>query len=222
MGVTERKAREKQERRSRIMDAAKQVFCREGFTGTTMEEIARQAELSPATLYLYFKNKNELYASLNLRMLQFLCQRVEQVSSEDLPDPVQKVRNLAQAMYDVYRFDPMILTNVFHMQASEALRGLSGEMIRDINDMSTKALRTMATIFEDGMERGIFQRHHPIALADLVWAIFSGLVMWEESKRLFDPRKDHLKPTLDLALDLLARGLCVEQPALTAAAAGEA
>ncbi len=212
MGVTERKAREKQQRRLQIMDAAKQVFSREGFAGTTMEEIARQAELSPATLYLYFKNKNELYASLNLRMLQFLCQRVEKVAQEESPDPVVKVGNLAQAMYDVYRFDPLILINVFHMQSSEALRGLSPDMVSEINEMSTRALRTMATIFSDGMERGIFRPHHPIALADLVWAMFSGLVLWEESKRLFNPAKDHLKPTLDLALELLARGLCVQPP----------
>lgn len=222
MGVAERKAREKQLRRLQIMDAAKQVFCREGFTGATMDEIARQAELSPATLYLYFKNKNELYASLNLRMLQFLCRRLEKVALEDLPDPVRKVKNLAEAMYDVYQFDPLILTNVFHMQASEALRGLSPDMTVEINQLSTKALRTMAAIFTDGMERGIFHRHHAIALADLVWAMFSGLVLWEESKRLFDPRKDHFKPTLDLALDLLAQGLCVHPPPHPSAVSREA
>ncbi len=195
------------------MDAAKQVFSSQGFNGATMEEIARRAELSPATLYLYFKNKNELYASLNLRMLEFLCERVEKVAQEDTPDPVSKVRKLAQAMYDVYRFDPLILTNVFHMQSSEALQGLSHDMVAEINAMSGRALRTIAAIFSAGMDQGLFRRHHPIALADLVWAMFSGLVLWEESKRLFDPRKDHLKPTLDLALDLLARGLCVQTPA---------
>ena len=212
MGVAERKAREKLQRRDQIMDAAKQVFSRKGFGGATMEEIAQQAELSPATLYLYFKNKNDLYASLNLRMLEFLCQRVEKVASKKDPDPLRKVRSLAEAMYDVYRFDPLTLTNVFHMQSSEALRALSPEQQHLINDMAAQALRTMADIFRDGMDQGVFQALHPVALADLVWSVFSGLVLWEESKRLFDPRKDHLKPTLDLAMDLLARGLRVQDP----------
>ncbi|MDJ0990367.1 MAG: helix-turn-helix domain-containing protein, partial [Desulfobacterales bacterium] len=36
------------------MVAAKKVFSIKGFTKTTMEDIAREAELSPGTLYLYF------------------------------------------------------------------------------------------------------------------------------------------------------------------------
>jgi AcrR family transcriptional regulator len=213
MGVAERKAREKSQRRLQIMDAAKRVFSRKGFGGTTIEEIAQEAELSPATLYIYFKNKNELYASLNLRMLKYLCERVERVAARAGGDPAGRVRGLAQAMYDVYRFDPLILTNVFHMQSSEALRGLSPELAQEINDMAARGLRTMAGIFSQGMDQGVFRRHHPVALADLVWAVFSGLVLWEESKRIFDPGKNHLKPTLDLAMDLLARGLSAQPEA---------
>ena len=207
MGVAERKAREKNQRRRQILDAAKRVFSAKGFSGATVEEIAQQAELSPATLYLYFKSKNELYASLNLTMLRRLCALVEKVASPAGQDPAQRVRALAQALYELYRFDPLILTNVVHMQSSEALRGLSPDQAAEINRLATQGLRTMAGIFAEGMEQGVFRRHHPVALADVVWAVFSGLVLWEQSKRIFAPDKDHLKPTLDLAMDLLARGL---------------
>lgn len=222
MGVAERKARERNQRRLQIMDAAKRVFSQKGFNGATIEEIAQEAELSPATLYLYFKNKNELYTSLNLRMLKYLCERVERVAARASGDPAGRVRSLARAMYDVYRFDPLILTNVFHMQSSDALRGLSPEQAEEINLMATKALRTMAGIFAQGMELGAFRPCHPVAMADLVWAVFSGLVLWEESKRIFNPAKNHLKPTLDLAMDLLARGLSTNPEAGTAPARGQA
>ncbi|NIR14250.1 MAG: helix-turn-helix transcriptional regulator [Desulfobacterales bacterium] len=58
MGIEERKEREKQMRRRQIIDAAEKVFAEKGFSGATIENIAEQAELSPATLYLYFKNKD--------------------------------------------------------------------------------------------------------------------------------------------------------------------
>ena len=67
MGIQERKQRERERRRQQIIVAAKRVFSERGFSKTTMEDIAREAELSPGTLYLYFKNKDELYASLSLR-----------------------------------------------------------------------------------------------------------------------------------------------------------
>jgi AcrR family transcriptional regulator len=63
MGIQERKERERGRRRQQIMIAAKRVFSFKGFNKATMEDIASEAELSPGTLYLYFKNKDELCAS---------------------------------------------------------------------------------------------------------------------------------------------------------------
>jgi hypothetical protein len=37
--------------------------------------------------------------------------------------------------------------------------------------------------------------------------MFSGLVLWEESKRIINPKKDFLKSTLSLAFDVFARGI---------------
>ena len=64
MGIQERKKRERERRRQQIMVAAKNVFAQKGFNKATMEDIAKEAELSPGTLYLYFKNKEELYKAL--------------------------------------------------------------------------------------------------------------------------------------------------------------
>ena len=61
MGIQERKERERERRRQQIIVAAKKVFSEKGFNKATMDDIAGEAELSPGTLYLYFKNKEELY-----------------------------------------------------------------------------------------------------------------------------------------------------------------
>jgi AcrR family transcriptional regulator len=66
-------------RRRQIQDAAKELFILKGFNSTTINEIAEKAELSPATIYLYFKNKRELYFSLNLLTLQCLFDQIEKV-----------------------------------------------------------------------------------------------------------------------------------------------
>jgi len=207
MGVVERRAREKEQRRETILDAAKEIFSRKGYQGATMEEIAARAELSPATLYLYFNNKSELFASLNIKMLAFLCHRVEQVAGQEGLEPPEKVRQLAQAMHDVYTFDPLILTNVLHMQASQELMDLSPELKEQVNSMAARGLRLMAGIFQQGIDQGYFRPYHPVALADLVWSVFSGLVLWEESKHGFAPGKDYLQDTLELAIEIMARGV---------------
>ncbi|MDI6688672.1 MAG: TetR/AcrR family transcriptional regulator, partial [Desulfobacterales bacterium] len=121
MGIQERKEREKGRRRQQIMIAAKRVFYNKGFAGVTMEDIAREAELSPGTLYLYFKNKDELCASLSLRILQYLNMRLRHVSSEKELNGKQKLEALKNTIINVYEFDPLILVNLFRLQSSEIL-----------------------------------------------------------------------------------------------------
>jgi AcrR family transcriptional regulator len=207
MGIAERKDREKRQRRARIMNAAKKVFTDKGFGGATMEEIAQEAELSPATLYLYFNNKNDLFASLNLSMLRFLVARMEEVRDEpDLSHP-ERVTRLADALYRVYENDPLILLNVLHMQSTKALAGLAPATLTEIKDLSARSLRAMAHIFQTGIDQGAFEDFKAIALADVVWGVFTGLVLWEEAKHVLDPGKDFLRPTLETALQIVARGV---------------
>jgi AcrR family transcriptional regulator len=207
MGIQERKEREKERRRQQIMVAAKRVFSDKGFNKATMEDIAQEAELSPGTLYLYFKNKEELYASLSLRILQYLLIRVEHVNEEKDAGPEEKLKSLVDAMYDVYEFDPLIIINMFHLQSSETLKNLSPQLMEEIKVLSRRSLGSIAQIFKEGVDKKIFIDRHPIALADTFWALFSGVVLWLTSKKIIDERKDYLKQTLDVAFEIFRRGL---------------
>ena len=207
MGIKERKEREKERRRQQIMVAAKRVFSRKSFNKATMEDIATEAELSPGTIYLYFKNKEELFASLSLRILHYMNVRLEQVHNEKYQKPEQKIKALKEALYEVYEFDPIVLINMFHLQSSETLINLSPNLLSDIKDLSRSSFGSMAKIFEEGIKKGDFIDRHPVALADIVWALFSGVVLWEESKRLIDNKKDFLKSTLEIAFDIFIQGI---------------
>ncbi len=207
MGIKERKEREKERRRQQIMVAAKRVFSTKGFSKTTMEDIAKEAELSPGTLYLYFKNKDELYASLSLRILQYLIIRLEHVVNEKIEDPRKRVSALKEAMFDVYDFDPMILINMFHLQSSDTLKNLTPELLGEIKELSKRSLETMATIFEEGIQEGYFINKKPIAIADIVWSLFSGVILWETSKKIINKQKDYVKSTLETAFEIFERGI---------------
>jgi AcrR family transcriptional regulator len=206
MGIQERKEREKERRRQQIIVAAKRVFSQKGLSKTTMEDIAKESELSPGTLYLYFKNKEELYASLSLRILQFLSIRIAQVI-QDHEGPSEKLDRLIEAMYEVYEFDQMVIINMFHLQSSETLKNLSPELLAEIKTLSKKALAHIAGIFEEGIQQGIFIDRHPTALADIFWSLFSGVILWEASKNVINQNKDYLKSTLAIAFDLFCRGV---------------
>ncbi len=72
MSTTERKEREKALRYEAIIDAAERQFFSRGFENVTMEDIAKELELAKGTLYLYFKNKDELYFAIVLRGVRIM------------------------------------------------------------------------------------------------------------------------------------------------------
>jgi len=82
MSIAERKEREKEQRRKEIVDAAEQVFFSKGVWTATMDDVAEAAELSKGTLYLYFKNKEELYFAINLRGLRILIDLFKRASEQ--------------------------------------------------------------------------------------------------------------------------------------------
>jgi AcrR family transcriptional regulator len=207
MGIQERKQRERERRRQQIIVAAKRVFSEKGFSKSTMEDIAREAELSPGTLYLYFKNKDELYASLSLRILQYLNIRLADVKKEKDIEPRQKIVAIKEALYDVYQFDPMILINMFHLQSSDTLKNLSSPLLENITELSRNSLNFLAEIFQDGAGQDGFLADNPNAVADIIWSLFTGVVLWEESKSMIDDEKNFLKEALDVAFEIFSRGI---------------
>lgn len=211
MSIAERKEREKELRREQIIEAAKEVFYKKGFSASTIEEIASTAQLSPGTLYLYFKSKDDLYVSITLHISRAFLDKLEALYNRSDLNPFQKLQLLKEVVYSIYELDPVALRNVFALQTSEGINNLSKEISEQINFISKNIIRTISKIFEDGIREKLFIESHPIALADITWSVFSGLVIWEESKRVFDPRKKHLKATIDLAIDIISQG--VKRPA---------
>lgn len=67
MGIAERREREKEQRKNDIIDAAERIFFAKGHENATMDDVAEEVELSKGTLYLYFKNKEDLYLAIHLR-----------------------------------------------------------------------------------------------------------------------------------------------------------
>lgn len=208
MGIKERKEREKERRRQQIIVAAKRVFSEKGYNRTTIEDIAHEAELSPGTLYLYFKNKEELFASLSLRILQYLLIRLKEVDIDAEKENRYRLDALKKVLFDVYAFDPDALVNLFHLQSSETLKNLSEPLLEELNTLTGKAIGSLADIFEGGIGKGIFQRtQSPLVLANILWSLFSGVIVWEVGKKAVDEKKDFLEQTLSAAFEIFEIGI---------------
>ena len=101
MGISERKERERIQRRQEIIYAAEKVFFTKGFNSTTMDDIASEVELSKGTLYLYFKNKEELFKVFVNRGISKLHELFVEFSSKQ-SNGLMKVKAIGEAYIKFY------------------------------------------------------------------------------------------------------------------------
>lgn len=91
MGVKERKARAKRFLRQEILDAASELFVKEGYENISMRRIAQKIEYSPTTIYLYFKDKAELLEQVCFETFSRLSRALSRI--QELPgDPIERLK----------------------------------------------------------------------------------------------------------------------------------
>jgi AcrR family transcriptional regulator len=118
MGVTERKEREKERRREDILDAAEKVFVRKGFDSATMDDVAESAELSKATIYLYFSSKEEIYFAIFLRGQRKLADMIRK-ENLSISDTREKLKAYLSAMIRFQKRYPKYFEAFYHFFTRE-------------------------------------------------------------------------------------------------------
>lgn len=94
MGITERKEREKEDLHRSILKAAREVFLEKGFEQTSIRSIAQKIEYSPTTIYLYFKDKNEILYALHKEGFDLLNQQMSALAA--VSDPYERMKAMGR------------------------------------------------------------------------------------------------------------------------------
>ena len=93
-----RRERQKQERETRILAAARRLFDRGGYLDTSMEDVARRAGLAVGTLYNYFSSKDQLLLALSRIDTEHLVRIGERILADPPDDPVEAISALTEVM----------------------------------------------------------------------------------------------------------------------------
>lgn len=104
MSPRSRNDEEKALRRETLLNAAQNVFFEKGFERTSMDDIASTAGFSRTLLYVYFKDKKDIYQSLRTRSVEALCEQMH--AHVDLQaEGIVRVRQVGEAFYGFYQND---------------------------------------------------------------------------------------------------------------------
>lgn len=149
MGTVERKQREKEQRRAEIISAAERVFFAKGFVDSSVDDIAREAELSKGTLYLYFANKDDLAAAVKLQGLQTMRQEFEQAAAA-AESGIEKIGAIGEAFTRFFRSRPDQVAFMHQTAAADQ----TGPYARQCLGEARAAFNLMAEAIAAGQEDG--------------------------------------------------------------------
>jgi AcrR family transcriptional regulator len=95
LGTLERRERERQELRTRILDAARELFVEEGYDAVTMRKIADRIEYSPTAIYFHFRDKQALLRELVDVDFGSLASEFQKIAR--IADPIDRLRKIGRA-----------------------------------------------------------------------------------------------------------------------------
>lgn len=206
MGVLERKEREKKQRRNAILDAAEKIFFQQGLFNTSMDSIAKEAEFSKGTLYLYFKNKEELYRAVLLRGFILLEQKLKEELNEE-ENAYDNLKRITMAYYKFSQEEDGYFNAILSYQDDE----FDVDNLEVESGKSLKAGNRVMQILIDSLERGrkdgsIDPKINPIESAFVLWSQFTGFLQMIKKKKeiidhYFSVGAEHLLDTYFLLLE---------------------
>jgi len=209
MGVKERRERERGEVRTKILDAARELFATEGYEAVTMRKVAERIEYSPTAIYLHFADKVSLLRELCETDFLSLAKQFQRIAKVE--DPVERLRRIGQA-YVEFAIDHPNHYRLMFMTAHPPIEHESGAM-RKGNPEEDAYFFLVATVTE-AIERKRFlpELKDPHLVAQVVWAGVHGVVSLQIAKGN-DPWVEWrpMKKAANVAIDAMIRGLEADQ-----------
>ena len=177
MGVKERKERDKAEMREMILQSAHKLFIDRGFEEVSIRNIAEAIEYSPATIYLYFKDKNDIFYALHSEAFKDFNNYMGALAT--VADPFQRLIGMGER-YIQFTID--------HSKYYEIMFIMDNPMDCDENQVNweegKKALGAVEGLIVACQSAGRFKNQDPQVLAFSIWSFMHGMCSLALRKRL--------------------------------------
>lgn len=196
MGVAERKERHKEELKKEILSAAHILFTEKGYEAISIRSIAERIEYSPATIYLYFKDKNEIIHALHQEGFKQLIGYFSVLN--EVSDPFERLKAMGRAYIRFALENQDVYELLFIMK--EPLKHVES-CLQEEWDEGGRAFDILLHTVIQCQEQHYFVGHDAERLSFVIWSFMHGLCSLRISGHL-----GHVKATqTDEELDILMK-----------------
>ena len=200
------RAEKKKQSRRRIIEAAREVFFRDGFMPANLDEVAELAGVAKGTLYRYFESKADLYVAVladNGRV--FTGKLAEAVSVADSPS--EQLRRMSRFYLEHWVRHRDYFQIFWAIDNQKVIGDLPAEVTEEVSKLWEQSLTILNGVLERAVEAGELAPCDTWEVANILWTVANSLIQSDGSGMRRDLRRRPLEAVYSDAIELLLRGL---------------
>lgn len=171
--------------RDNIIRASEKLFLKNGIENTSMDDIAREAGYSKATLYVYFKNKDEIIGAITLLGMKAFLDYVRNCLMEH-KDFKSQYFALCYALVDFQKEHPFYFECVFSEINVDLELEETPKVYYEIYEVGEEINQEILKIFQEGVKEDLLRRDIQLPLASFIfWASIHGIIRMSKEKNKY-------------------------------------
>lgn len=183
-------------KRDEILIQAANLFRKKGFSGTSMQDIARDVGILKGSIYYYFNSKNEIFREVLIKGISPVLKNAEFIMAKDL-SPAEKLRELLRSHIDYIMHDNYSL--ILYFQEKEKI---SVQEIKKYLESRNKYEKIFKDLLAQGIKQGVFPKVDITLTVYAILGMCNWIVQWYNPKGSRSP-KDIVEHMVYLICDLM-------------------
>lgn len=190
MTIAKRKERQKEELKARILQAAKELFIEKGFEQTSIRNIAERIEYSPTTIYLYYKDKDDIFYSLHQEGFVLMNQHFRPLAN--VVNPLERLKAMGRTYLTFAAENPELYRLMFILESplkktmKEAKNGISPDDCLAGGEWpeGERAFEFLVNTAQECIDQGFFKNVKADVMAFTIWSLVHGVASLDICCRL--------------------------------------
>ena len=176
--LSDRKKKERRVRQALILKGALDVFKEKGIDGSTMDEIAVKSGFGKATLYYYFKSKEEVFSAILTNGWSKIWYDLEPVIADQNKGPRETFINILLKIADNVKSRPGLYEFLFNVPKQITFETMEWKKYQE------RIYSVIKTLIEESINKGEFPDTKPDVLFKALGGLFMGLVLMGNDKKV--------------------------------------
>jgi len=202
--VLDRKERDKKLREADILKAAEHIFATKGYHNSAILDIAEEAQYAVGTIYLYFRNKQDLYLTLIERKTEELFTTIKE-KVEKVNDPRAKIRVLVEEQLSYFEENEDFF-RIYFSERGGLHWAIKDKISKSAVDKFMKYLDYIAELITEGQREGVIKSQFDAKkMAYMLAGMMNAMIFpWLRERSMANGRLKHLS---EFVLEVFYEGI---------------